>query len=139
MTPSNSDLEHFVAETMILIPGRSSKQGTSLNKGKLKEEYLEVTSTVEMNPDDMARLNLQDGDPVRLSNATGEAIVRCKGRKPGELPAGVLFIAYGPPSSRLMASDTAGSGMPLSKQMEVRVEKADGSPAGNAETRLPNE
>ena len=52
-------------ESMILIPGRSSKQGTSLNAGKLKEEYLEVTSTVEMNADDMLRLGLNDGDQVR--------------------------------------------------------------------------
>lgn len=37
---------------MILIPGRSSKQGTSLNKGKLKEEYQTVTSTLEVNEDD---------------------------------------------------------------------------------------
>ena len=37
---------------MMLIPGRSSKQGTSLNKGKLKEEYQEVTSTLEMNKND---------------------------------------------------------------------------------------
>ena len=34
---------------MMLIPGRSAKQGTSLNQGKLKEEYKEVTSTLEMN------------------------------------------------------------------------------------------
>lgn len=112
-----------MAETMILIPGRSSKQGTSLNKGKLKEEYLEVTSTVEMNLADMSRLELQDGDQVRLSNQIGSTIVRCKGRKPEDLPAGVLFIPYGPPSSQLMASDTAGSGMPLSKHMQVLVEK----------------
>jgi len=112
-----------VAAIMILIPGRSSKQGTSLNKGKLKEEYLDVTSTVEMNLDDMKKLGLSDGDQVRLSNNIGEAIVRCKGRKPEDLPSGVLFIAYGPSSSQLMASDTAGSGMPLSKHMEVQVEK----------------
>lgn len=112
-----------MAETMILIPGRTSKQGTSLNKGKLKEEYLEVTSTLEMNQDDMARLQLNDGDQVRLSNTIGTTVVHCKGRKPEDLPAGVLFIAYGPPSSQLMASDTAGSGMPLSKHMEVQVEK----------------
>lgn len=109
--------------TMILIPGRSSKQGTSLNKGKLKEEYLEVTSTVEMNQADMEKLGLADGDQVRLSNHIGETIVRCKGRKPEDLPSGMLFIAYGPPSSQLMDSDTAGSGMPLSKHMEVKVEK----------------
>ena len=112
-----------MAETMILIPGRSSKQGTSLNKGKLKEEYLEVTSTVEMNLADMSRLELKEGDQVRLSNQTGSTVVRCKGRKSEDLPSGVLFIAYGPPSSRLMASDTAGTGMPLSKHMEVLVEK----------------
>ncbi len=108
---------------MILVPGRSSKQGTSLNKGKLKKEYLSVTSTLEMNSDDMQRLGLEEGDSVRLSNEVGETVVSCKGRKPEELPSGMLFIPYGPPSSQLMASDTAGTGMPLSKHMEVLVEK----------------
>jgi formylmethanofuran dehydrogenase subunit D len=108
---------------MILIPGRSSKQGTSLNKGKLKDEYKEVTSTLEMNMDDMDKMGLVDGDEVRLSNETGETTVRCIGKKPEDLPAGTLFIPYGPPSSQLMASDTAGSGMPLSKHMEVEIEK----------------
>ena len=67
-----------MAETMILIPGRSNKQGTSLNKGKLKEEYLEITSTVEMNQDDMKRLGIENGDEVRLSNEIGTTVVRVK-------------------------------------------------------------
>jgi formylmethanofuran dehydrogenase subunit D len=111
-----------MAEIMILIPGRSSKQGTSLNVGKLKDEYRAVTSTVEMNADDMARLKLNDGDQVRLRSAYGETIVRTKGRKVTDLPAGLLFMAYGPPSSQLMGGDTAGSGMPISKNIEVEVE-----------------
>ncbi len=119
-----------MAETMILIPGRNSKQGTSLNAGKLKDEYLEVTSTVEMNSEDMVRLGLQDGDEVRLSTEVGEAIVRCKGRKSNELPSGVLFIAYGPYSSQLMGSDTAGSGMPISKNFEVKVERVSNKASG---------
>jgi formylmethanofuran dehydrogenase subunit D len=112
-----------MAETMILIPGRSSDQGTSLNKGKLKEEYLQVTSTVEMNLDDMRRLGLQEGDLVRLRTEVGEAVVRCTGRKPGDLPSGLLFMAYGPSSTQLMDADTAGSGMPISKNLTVSVEK----------------
>ena len=108
---------------MILIPGRSSKQGTSLNQGKLKDEYIDVTSTLEMNQDDMAKLNLEDGDTVRLKNEIGETTVKCIGKKPEDLPAGMLFIPYGPPSSQLMNSDTAGSGMPMSKHMEVEIEK----------------
>ena len=108
---------------MMLIPGRSSKQGTSLNQGKLKDEYKKVTSTLEMNKDDMEKMGLVDGDKVKLSNEIGETIVSCIGKKPEDLSEGVLFIPYGPPSSQLMASDTAGSGMPLSKHMMVDVEK----------------
>ena len=113
----------FMGHKMMLIPGRSSKQGTSLNQGKLKEEYQKVTSTLEMNKDDMDKMDLIDGDKVRLSNEIGETIVSCIGKKPEELSEGLLFIPYGPPSSQLMASDTAGSGMPLSKHMIVEVEK----------------
>lgn len=119
-----------MTETMTLIPGRSQKQGTSLNAGKLGAEYQEVTSTAEMNQDDMQRLGLSDGDAIRLSNTVGEAVVRCKGRKPEDLPAGIIFLPYGPSSSRLMASDTAGSGMPLSKNFDVQVEPV---PPGGSE------
>lgn len=111
-----------MAETMVLIPGRSQKQGTAINIGKLGDGYREVTSTLEMNADDMARLGLKDGDAVRLRSAAGETVVTCKGRDPQDLPSGLLFLAYGPHSSELMESDTAGTGMPLSKNLEVEVE-----------------
>lgn len=109
-------------ETMLLIAGRNSDQGTSINEGKLGPRYREVTTTVEMNADDMARLNLKPGDRVRLSTAEGSVVVRCKERKAEDLPSGLLFLPYGPASSRLMAGDTAGSGMPISKNLEVLVE-----------------
>jgi len=111
-----------MTETMTLIAGRSSKQGVSLNVSKLEGEYVEITTTVEMNADDMARLGLKEGDSVRLRSATGETTVHCKGRKPQDLPAGILFLAYGPSSSQLMGGDTAGTGMPISKNLDVEVE-----------------
>ncbi len=112
-----------MAETMTLIAGRNSKQGTSLNAGKNSAEYVAVTGTVEMNADDMARLGLAEGDSVRLRTAGGETVVKCKPRKPEDLPSGLLFMAYGPPSSRLMEGETQGTGMPMSKSFEVEVEK----------------
>jgi formylmethanofuran dehydrogenase subunit D len=111
-----------MSETMILIGGRSSSQGTSLCAGKLGTEYVDVSSTLEMNVEDMARLGLKDNDRVRVRSATGEIVVRCKGRAAKDLPSGLLFIAYGPLSSALMDGDTAGSGMPLSKNIEVQIE-----------------
>ena len=110
-----------MAVTMMLIGGRSSKQGTSLCAGKLSAEYLQVSSTVEMNVEDMARLGLSNDSKVRLRTPVGEAVLRCKGRETKDLPSGILFMAYGPPSSELMSGDTAASGMPLSKNIEVEV------------------
>lgn len=111
-----------MAETMLLIAGRNSEQGTSINEGKLTPRYREVTSTVEMNEDDMVRMKLKPGDKVRLSTAEASVVVRCKERKAEDLPSGLLFLAYGPASSQLMEGDTAGSGMPISKNLEVLVD-----------------
>ncbi len=110
-------------ETMILVPGRSQKQGTSLNKGKLKDEYLAVTTTAELNEQDMRRLKLSNGDKIRLKSDVGQAVVTCTGKKEEDLPSGMIFIPYGPSSSQLMGSDTAASGMPMSKHMQVEVTK----------------
>jgi len=111
-----------MVEKMTLIGGRSKDQGTSLCAGKLGAEYLDVTTTVEMNVEDMARLGLQPNGRVRLRTAVGETVVRCKSRETKDLPRGLLFIAYGPASSALMAGDTAGTGMPISKNLDVEVE-----------------
>ncbi len=112
-----------MAEKMVLIPGRTSAQGVALNAGKLKDEYIKLTSMLEMNVDDMARLELSEGDKVCLRSASGETVVTCKGRSAEDLPSGLLFLPYGPPSSQLMGSDTAGTGMPLSKNIEVEVSR----------------
>ena len=109
-------------ENMLLIAGRSSKQGTSLNVGKRSDEYQEITTTLEMNREDMARLGLQDGDEVRLRTDVGEAVVRCRSREPEDLPSGVVFLPYGPSSSQLMAGETEATGMPISKNLDVEVE-----------------
>jgi len=111
-----------MAEMMTLIGGRSSRQGTALCAGKLEAENLDVSTTVEMNVEDMARLGLQNESKVRLRTPSGETILRCKGRETKDLPKGLLFMAYGPASSQLMAGDTAGTGMPLSKNLSVEVE-----------------
>jgi formylmethanofuran dehydrogenase subunit D len=117
-----------MAEIMTLIGGRSSKQGTALCAGKLEAEYVDVTSTLEMNVEDMARLGLRNDSRVRLRTPEGESILRCKGRETKDLPPGLLFVAYGPKSSELMTGDTAGTGMPLSKHLAVEVEPVPEDP-----------
>src|SRR5438045_249910 len=109
-------------ETFILIPGRTSRQGTSLNEGKFSQAYVEETSTLLISPQDMKRLALKNGDRVRLRTAQGQIEVPCQAAKEGELPSGVLFLPYGDMSSRLMGGDTHGTGMPNSKSFDVQLE-----------------
>ena len=111
-----------MTELFILIPGRSSRQGTALNEGKYTDGYQTETQTLRMNPDDMQRLDLSEGDRVRMWNDTGEVIVPVTSGKE-ELPPGMLFIGYGNASSRLMPGETHGTGMPDSKGLDVQIEK----------------
>ena len=113
-----------MAETFILIPGRTSKQGCGISEGKYTEGYQSEINTLQVNPDDMERLGLADGDQVRLTADEGRQIdVAIKASKGDELPAGLLFIGYGDLSSKLMGGETHGSGMPTSKGLDVTLEK----------------
>ena len=112
-----------MAETFILIPGRTSKQGSGISEGKFAANYQREINTLQVSPEDMSRLGLADGDRVRLTGEFGRIDVAIVAAKGDELPPGILFIAYGDLSSRLMGGDTHGSGMPTSKGLDVELEK----------------
>jgi formylmethanofuran dehydrogenase subunit D len=104
----------------IMNAGRTSKQGQQINVGKDHEEYEALVSTLIMHPDDLKALNVSPGDSVRVrSEYGGEATFRCQ---EGKVPPGMIFVPYGPPTCRLMGSETDGTGMPTSKNWEVEVE-----------------
>jgi formylmethanofuran dehydrogenase subunit D len=118
-------------ETFILIPGRTSDQGCGISEGKFLEKYQTEINTLQVAPGDMARLGLAKGDRVRLTNEDGKQVeVAITPAKKDELPEGILFIAYGDISSRLMGGDTHGSGMPTSKGMDVQLELVAKAAAG---------
>ena len=113
----------MAATQFVLIPGRSSRQGVTLNEGKYTDGYLDETSTLRMNPDDMQRMGVSTGDEVRMWNDIGEVVVPCRDAK-DECPEGLVFICYGDKSSQLMGGETHGSGMPDSKGLDVFIQPA---------------
>ena len=112
-------------EQFILIPGRTSRQGVGISEGKFGSSYLNETQSLQMAPADMQRLGIKSGDRVRLTSEDGQIEVGIIPAKGDELPEGLLFIAYGDLSSRLMGGDTHGSGMPTSKGLDVQLEVID--------------
>ena len=110
-----------MSDTFILVPGRTSKQGTGINEGKFKENYQEQIHTLQMCPEDMQRLGLETPARVRVT-VSGGKLRSTQWRQAPMSFLGLLFMAYGDPSSRLMGGDTHGSGMPTNKGLDVTVE-----------------
>lgn len=108
--------EHFT-----LITGRTPEQGRGLHEGKGSEAYHQATTLVEMNPEDMARLGVEEGQIVWVRTETGqvEASVRV-----GALPEGLLFIPMGPAANALVGTETESTGMPPFKGLGAEVEPA---------------
>jgi formylmethanofuran dehydrogenase subunit D len=118
-----SRLNSAMTETFILIPGRTSDQGCGISEGKFQDKYQNEINSLQVAPGDMERLGLSNGDRVRLTGEDGQVVEVCiTAAKKDELPEGLLFIAYGDISSRLMGGDTHGSGMPTSKGMDVTMQ-----------------
>ena len=109
-------------ESFVLIPGRTSKQGCGISEGKFTAGYVSETTTLQIAPQDMRRLGLAEGQKVLVRSESGQIEVAVTAAKGDELPPGLLFIAYGDLSSRLMGGDTHGSGMPTSKGIDVELE-----------------
>lgn len=107
-----------MTKRFILNSSRSSKQGTLINVGKESEEYIELTTTMLMGAEDMAETGLQEGQRAIVRTEFGEAEFTVK---VGKEPKGMIYVAYGPPTCKLMGGDTGGTGMPQSKGWEVEI------------------
>lgn len=107
--------------TYVFVAGRTLEQGRQEILGKDTKEYEAVVSTLQMNEEDLARDGLTPGMLVRVRTEWGEATFACA---TGDLPSGIVFAPYGPPTSRMMGGETEGTGMPIQKGWEVEVEPA---------------
>jgi len=104
--------------SLILISGRSTKQGVGISTGKDHPEYREATNVIELNPSDMERSGLSDGELVRVQSRFGIVDVSCRR---SDIPEGMAFMAFGSPCNRLVGEETYASGMPDSKHLNVEI------------------
>jgi len=101
-----------------LITGRTAEQGRSLHTGKDSEAYRRATTVMDMNPEDMERLGVAEGENVRVRTQDGQAAVVVRA---GTLPPGIVFIPMGPTANALIGAETEGTGTPLFKGLTVEV------------------
>jgi formylmethanofuran dehydrogenase subunit D len=107
-----------------LVTGRTIDQGCGKEYGKLTREYIDSVAICEMNPEDMKRLKVRDGDRVRVATEFGSVVVKAKKSRRIRSP-GTIFIPYGPWANLILASETDATGMPLLKGVQADVEPTD--------------
>jgi formylmethanofuran dehydrogenase subunit D len=104
---------------LILITGRSTRQGAGISNGKELEEYQTATTVILLNRSDMERFGFQEDNAVRLKTRFGSAKVTCRS---ADLPEGMAFIPFGPTVNQLVGGETQLSGMPDTKGFEIELE-----------------
>ena len=110
----------MTGKRFLMNAGRTTKQGQQINVGKDNAEYEAMVNTLILHPDDLKELGVAPGASLKVrSEYGGEAVFQCKD---GKVPEGMIFVPYGPPTCRLMGSETDGTGMQTSKNWEVEVE-----------------
>jgi formylmethanofuran dehydrogenase subunit D len=108
----------------ILVTGTAVKQAQGKEHGKISEKYKEAAAVCELSEEDLAKLGVQPGDPVRVTSKFGSVVV--KAAKAREPTPGIAFIPTGPWANAVTSSQTRGAGIPSYKSLEVEVEPAPG-------------
>lgn len=104
-----------------LITGRTIGQGEAMEKSKLSDEYTDNTAICELDPEDMARLGVDEGDNVKVSSETGDVVVKAVKATQGP-HEGIAFIPLGPWANAITGTGSDSTGMPPFKGIDVKIE-----------------
>jgi len=109
---------------VMLLTGRTLRQGQGKEYGKLSERYWKSVAICEIDPDDLKKLGIKENASVKVTTDYGSVVVRAV--KSLRAPhAGRVFVPYGPWASVIVNPKTHGTGMPSLKGVEATIEPAE--------------
>ncbi len=114
-----------MAETsnVILITGRTVAQGVTRDGKKTLKEYVDSAAICEIDPDDLEKLKIKEGDTVKVKTSYGTVAVRAAVSTQAPHP-GIVFVPMGPWANEVIGPETDGIGMPSFKSISAEVEAA---------------
>jgi len=106
-----------------LVTGRTVAQGEAIETGKTLDKFSQAAAIVELDPEDMFKMGVKEGDVVKVTSQHGSVAVRVV--KSQNAPhQGVAFMPLGPWANVLVGGETSGTGMPSFKGIQVKIEPA---------------
>lgn len=107
---------------VVLLTGRTRRQGVGLEAGKLSEIYYEATTQIRLDPKDLEKLKIESGDIVEVTTEHGSVVLRAEPAP--RASEGMGFIPYGPWANCVIGGDTDSTGMPTMKGLKATVTPA---------------
>ena len=104
---------------VVLLTGRTRRQGVGLEAGKLSEIYHEATTQIRLDPADLEKLKIEAGDTVEVTTEHGSVVLRAEAAP--RASEGMGFIPYGPWANCVISGDTDSTGMPTMKGLKAKV------------------
>jgi formylmethanofuran dehydrogenase subunit D len=108
---------------VILITGRTVAQGVTRDGKKTLKEYVESAAICEIDPDDLEKLKIKEGDTVKVTTSYGTVAVRAAVSTQAPHP-GIVFVPMGPWANEVIGPETDGIGMPSFKSISAEIEVA---------------
>jgi formylmethanofuran dehydrogenase subunit D len=108
---------------VILISGRTIAQGTTRDGRKTLKEYVDSCAICEVDPEDLGKLQIKEGDIVKVTTNYGTVAVRAVAST--QAPhSGIVFIPMGPWANEVIGPETDGVGMPSFKSVLAEIAAA---------------
>lgn len=106
-----------------LITGRTIAQGEAVETGKELDSYTSSAGICELDPKDMEKIGVKEGETVRVRTEAGEILVKAV-KSAQEPHPGIVFIPMGPWANAVVNYDTSSTGMPSFKGVKASIEAA---------------
>ena len=111
--------------TLTVISCHDTFQQSARQRGSLTAEYQQRSAIMQMSPQDMHSLGIEDKAVVKLTSSAGSVTVQAKSDPRCE--PGFGYIPMSLYSNRLSSYDPLKAKLPNFKNMEVMVEPSDES------------
>ncbi len=89
-------------------------------KGRYTEEYQKLSAQIILDKQDMAKINVKDGERVKVENDVGMVVVAAKTSDDDPHP-GLAFMTNSPWSNQLVRDDVCETRIPGFKSITARV------------------
>lgn len=102
-----------------IVTYRDAFQDAAKVKSLFGEEYERLSAVILLDPKDIIRLSIKEGETIILRNSSGKVVVRAKNSGYDQPHPGTGYMVNSPWSNALVPEDAGGTGVPAFKDFEV--------------------